>query len=181
MLFHGTLVRLRKMTLDDAKRYHEWRNDPELTQFTYPTIDAYSLADTEKFVEQITQSANSKTYFIEENQHGKPIGITSLIEIDWANRHAEGVIDIGDKNYWGKGYGTEALGLLLELAFCELNLHRISLRVFSFNERAIKSYQKLGFVIEGVQKEVIFRNGEWHDVHFMGLLQRHYLSQHNGD
>ncbi len=103
------------------------------------------------------------------------IGITSLIHIDSYNRNAECIIDIGNKGYWGQGYGKEAFILLLDYAFLELNLHRLSLRVFSFNDRAIKLYKSLGFQHEGTCKEAIFRNGTWHDIEFFALFQRNYI------
>lgn len=102
------------------------------------------------------------------------MGVTSLVGIDYKNRNAECILDIGEKSKWGKGYGTEAMSLLLTYAFLELNLHRLSLRVFSTNEKAIHLYKKIGFVQEGRVKEAVFRNGEWIDSIYMGLLQTYY-------
>ena len=133
---------------------------------------------TSHFVKNIIlNSASSKNYIIEESEGNTAIGVTSLINIDTKNRNAECIIDIGEKEYWGKGYGTEALKMLLEYAFLELNLHRVSLRVFSFNESAIHIYNKIGFRKEGIMRESIYRNGKWHDIIIMGVLKREYLSQ----
>lgn len=182
MLFIGERVRLRKLSSEDAATYHEWRNDLEVMHYTSQSLDVFTLADTESFINSIAESTTSKSYIIEEIKSGKPIGITSLINIDFANRNAECIIDIGDKNYWSKGFGREAFQLLIEFAFKELNLHKVVLRVFSFNERAINLYQKLGFDEEGRLKEQLYRNGAWHDVVFMGFLKRDYLnySKYNG-
>ncbi|MBD7984291.1 GNAT family N-acetyltransferase [Sporosarcina sp. Sa2YVA2] len=174
MLFIGERVRLRKLSSEDAGTYHEWRNDLEVMHYTSPSLDVFTLADTESFITSIAESTTSKSYIIEEIKTGKPIGITSLINIDFTNRNAECIIDIGDKDYWSKGFGREAFQLLLEFAFKELNLHKVVLRVFSFNERAIKLYQKLSFEEEGRLKEQLYRNGAWHDVVLMGLLKRKY-------
>lgn len=174
MLFSGKRVRLRKMSSEDASTYHEWRNDIEVMQFTNPSLDVFTYADTENFVKSITESNNSRSYIIEDIEANKPIGVTSLINIDYGNRNAECIIDIGDKNYWSKGFGKEAFRLLLDFAFNELNLHKVYLRVFSFNERAIKLYQKLGFYKEGELEEQFYRNGAWQNVVFMGLLKRNY-------
>ncbi|TFJ91701.1 GNAT family N-acetyltransferase [Lentibacillus salicampi] len=176
MFFSGERIRLRKMSSEDedVSIYHKWRNDIEVMQFTNPSLDVFTYADTENFVKGITESRNSKGYMIEEVRTDKPIGITSLINIDYGNRNAECIIDIGDKDYWSKGFGREAFSLLLDFAFNELNLHKVYLRVFSFNERAIKLYQKLGFYEEGKLKEQLYRDGAWHDVVFMGLLKRNY-------
>lgn len=174
MFFSGERVRLRKMSSEDVSIYHRWRNDMEVMQFTNPSLDVFTYADTENFVKGITESHNSKGYMIEEVKTNKPIGVTSLINIDYVNRNAESIIDIGDKDYWSKGFGRESFSLLLDFAFNELNLHKVYLRVFSFNERAIRLYQKLGFYEEGKLKEQLYRNGDWHDVVFMGLLKRNY-------
>lgn len=174
MLFNGKRVRLRKMELDDASIYHKWRNDIEVMQFTSLSLDVFTYTDTENFVKIITGSHNSKGYIIEEINTDKPIGVTSLINIDYGNRNAECIIDIGEKEYWSKGFGREAFQLLLDFSFNELNLHKVYLRVFSFNERAINLYQKLGFNEEGKLKEQFYRNGSWHDVVFMGLLKCDY-------
>ncbi|WP_174612739.1 GNAT family N-acetyltransferase [Virgibacillus ihumii] len=176
MFFCGERIRLRKMSSTDydVSIYHKWRNDIEVMQYTNPSLDVFTYADTENFVKSITESHNSKGYMIEEVTTEKPIGITSLINIDFGNRNAECIIDIGDKDYWNKGFGREAFSLLLDFAFNELNLHKVYLRVFSFNERAVRLYQKLGFHEEGKLKEQLYRDRVWHDVVFMGLLKRNY-------
>jgi len=113
---------------------------------------------------------------IVEKQLKAAIGITLLVNIDYKNRNAECIIDIGEKEYWGQGYGTEALTLLLNYAFQELNLHRVSLRVFSFNEKAIHLYKKLEFKEEGAGRQSLFRFGKWHDMIHMGILQGEYVN-----
>ncbi|WP_164670090.1 GNAT family N-acetyltransferase [Virgibacillus doumboii] len=172
MLFESSRIKLRKMISDDVELYHKWRNDMEVMQSTNPFLDMHSLESTTVFVTNtIIGSQSSKCYVIQEKETEKPIGITSLINIDYKNRNAECIIDIGERDYWGKGYGKEAMNLLLEYAFLEMNLHRLSLSVFSFNERAIKLYEKIGFQHEGKSRQSLFRNGEWHDIIHMGILQ----------
>jgi len=178
MLFETDRVFLRKMTVQDTEIYHKWRNDIDVMQTTAPFLDVYGIEETEEFVNQkILKSRSSKCYIIVEKKSNKPIGITSLINIDYKNRNAECIIDIGEKEAWGKGYGSEAMKLLLDFGFLEMNLHRIWLRVFSFNDRAIKLYEKLGFQKEGISREAIFRNGTWHDIIHMGVLQSEYMKQ----
>lgn len=168
------------MTEKDIETYHAWRNDFDVMKTTSPAFDVYSLDETRVFVENvILQSTSSKSYIIEEKGSNTAIGITSLINIDTKNRNAECIIDIGEKDYWGKGYGTEALQLLLQYAFLEFNLHRVSLRVFSFNERAIHLYHKLGFKQEGIIRESLYRNGQWHDIIMMGVLKAEFMEAHN--
>ena len=178
MLFESTRVILRKMTAQDAEIYHVWRNDLEVMQSTAPLLDVYNIEDTEEFVTQtILASHSSKSYIIVDKESQKPIGITSLVHIDYKNRNAECIIDIGDKKAWGKGYGTETMKLLLDFGFLELNLHRMYLRVLSFNIRGIKLYEKVGFQQEGKSRESIFRDGKWHDIIHMSILQKEYLER----
>ncbi|MED3735579.1 GNAT family N-acetyltransferase [Virgibacillus pantothenticus] len=176
-MFHSNRIQLRKMTIEDAEQYHSWRNDVDVMISTNPSLDFYSLLETKAFVEGvILHSSSSKSYIIQDKNTDKAIGITSLINMDHKNRSAECIIDIGEKDYWGKGYAKEALKLLLNYAFLEMNLHRVSLRVFSFNERAIHLYTKLGFKQEGASRQALFRSGNWHDIIHMGILQQEYMT-----
>lgn len=167
-------IKLRKMTLEDTEIYHKWRNDYDVMSYTDPSFDTRTYEETETFVKQVTQANDSKSYIIEYRENEKAIGITSLIHIDTKNRNAECIIDIGEKDYWGQGIGKEALTMLLDYAFLELNLHKVSLRVFSFNDRAITLYEKLGFEKEGELKEQLYRNGGWQHIIMMGLLKRNF-------
>jgi RimJ/RimL family protein N-acetyltransferase len=105
------------------------------------------------------------------------IGNTGLHQIDWKNRMAVFGIVLGEKAYWGQGFGTEAARTILRFAFEELNLHRVELEVFDFNPRAIRSYEKVGFRHEGTRREALFRNGRYQDVHLMSILQEEFLNQ----
>lgn len=178
MLFESERIRLRKMTKEDTGLYHRWRNDVEVMHSTSPFLDIYPMKATEDFVEYaILGSETSKGYIMVDKKKETSIGVVSLINMDYKNRNAECIIDIGEKEYWGKGYGGEALKLLLDYAFYELNLHRVSLRVFSFNERAIHLYKKIGFELEGKSRQTLFRDGKWYDIIHMGILQEEYFGK----
>ncbi|MBE5107601.1 GNAT family N-acetyltransferase [Bacillus thuringiensis] len=178
MLFESSRVRLRKMIKEDTELYHKWRNDIEVMHSTNPSLDVYPMEATKEFVDHvILGSHTAKSYIMVEKGNKIPIGIVSLINIDYKNRNAECIIDIGEKEYWGKGYGAEGLKLLLDYVFYEMNLHRVSLKVFSFNERAIHLYNKIGFQQEGRSRQIVFRDGEWHDIIHMGLLQNEYFEK----
>ncbi|SES61722.1 Protein N-acetyltransferase, RimJ/RimL family [Oceanobacillus limi] len=174
-MFSSNRIALRKVEKKDIEQYHSWRNNTEVMVSTNPSLDQYSLEDTREFVEEVLiNSTSSKSYIIMETEKDTPIGITSLINIDYKNRNAECIIDIGETEYWGQGYATEALHILIHYAFQELHLHRISLRVFAFNEKAIHLYQKLGFQKEGTSRQALYRNGQWHDIIHMGMLAEEY-------
>ncbi|WP_027953687.1 GNAT family N-acetyltransferase [Halobacillus kuroshimensis] len=176
-MFTGERIRLRKVEGKDAAIYHQWRNDTEVMKTTQPHLDVHTYESTEQFIKMITTSDTSKSYMIEEIETSEIVGITSMIGMDYKNRHAEVILDIGEKEKWGKGYGREALERLLDYSFLELNLHKVSLKVYAFNERAVRLYEHTGFTTEGRLKEELFRNGSWHDLLVMALFQTDYLKR----
>ena len=117
MLFDSARLSCRKMTMNDAELYHTWRNDLEVMQSTSPSGYLPNGGD-----QGLRSACNSRHSVFEElsdqaKETGQPIGIMSLVGIDYKNRNAECILDIGDKNYWGRGYGSEAMTLLLDYAF----------------------------------------------------------------
>src|SRR5262249_36130569 len=109
----------------------------------------------------------------------KLIGATGLHEIDLYNRHACFGISIGEKDEWGKGYGTEATEIMTRYAFETLNFNRLWLRVYEFNERGIRSYGRVGFKKEGVMRQDVFREGRYWDTWIMGMLRQEWLAKKN--
>ena len=98
------------------------------------------------------------------------MGSCAFCQVDGENGSAMYHITIGEKDVWGRGYGTEATRLMLDHAFGTLGLHRIALTVFEFNERAIRAYRNCGFVVEGRARESIWRDGRWWDELAMSVL-----------
>jgi RimJ/RimL family protein N-acetyltransferase len=94
--------------------------------------------------------------------------------LDNLNQAAEVAILIGNKDYWSKGYGSEALSLLIDYRFKALNIYNIMLSVYSFNNRAIKMYEKLGFKIIGKRREALRRGKETYDIIFMDILDKEF-------
>ncbi|GAB4308145.1 MAG: hypothetical protein PWQ72_1231 [Pseudothermotoga sp.] len=107
----------------------------------------------------------------------KLVGTTGLHGIDWVNRNAEFGIAITDKNYWNRGFGTEATILMLKYAFEYLNLHRVSLRVYEYNNRAIHVYEKCGFIREGKLRQARYMKGKYYDVLVMSILSGEYFQR----
>lgn len=173
-MFTGKLVKLRAYENGDVEKAQAFVNDPELKYLLMPGVPyPITLADEKNFIEGI--SAFKETYsFAIETLEGEYIGGCGLNNVDWKNRVGTVGIFIGEKKYWGKGYGTDAMKVLIGFIFDEMNLNRIVLNVYSFNERAIKSYEKCGFVKEGVLREALFKSGKYHDEVVMGLLANEY-------
>ena len=175
MLFQSERVLLRKMSFDMVDVFHAWRNDDDLMDAASPYIELHALSETQDFLmNEMLSAKDAKNYLIIDKESGSPIGYTSLINIDFKNRNADFMIEIGEKSFWGKGYAAETLNMILNYAFLEMNLHRISLKVFSFNTRAINLYTSAGFKKEGVLREALYRNGQWHDIIQMGMLHAEY-------
>jgi RimJ/RimL family protein N-acetyltransferase len=110
----------------------------------------------------------------------KLIGGLGLDVVDWATRDSFVGIFLGEREYWGKGCGTDAMRLLLQYAFTELNLWRVSLGVFEYNPRAIRSYEKVGFRHEGKMRQYLNHEGRRWDILYMGILRDEWLQQ-NGE
>lgn len=173
----GKLVRLRAYEKSDLDAVMKWVNDEEVTDllgggvFTYPVS---SLAE-EKFIEAAAGSSDrQKNFAIETLAERRYIGAISFNVIDWQSRHASIGIVIGDKSLWGKGYGTDAMRIMMRLGFDKMNLHRLYLDVHDYNSRAIASYEKCGFKREAVLREHHFRHGKYCDTIVMGILEREY-------
>ena len=118
-------------------------------------------------------------FAIETIEESAFIGGCSTNDIDWKNSVATIGIFIGNKGYLGRGYGTDATKTLVAFLFNQMNINKIRLTCYSFNTRAIESYKKCGFVIEGVLRQKIFKDGKYHDRIAMGLLQNDFISRNN--
>jgi RimJ/RimL family protein N-acetyltransferase len=108
-------------------------------------------------------------------EHEQVIGTIRLDRVDLRDRRASMAIGILDRDSLGQGLGTEANRLVLGYAFRELKLHRISVRVLAFNARAIRSYAKCGFTVEGREREAACVDGTWHDDLIMGILEHEFV------
>jgi RimJ/RimL family protein N-acetyltransferase len=177
----GERVRLRSVEREDIPTFVRWFNDPEVRQYLL-MYEPMSKAKEERWFED---QLDRKDYlFAIEAQIGEQwihIGNTGLHQIDWKNRMAVFGIVLGEKAYWGQGFGTEATRTILRFAFEELNLHRVELEVFEFNPRAIRSYEKVGFRHEGTRRQALFRYGRYQDVHLMAILQEEFLGGLSAD
>ena len=169
----GKRVRLRAVERSDLPKFHEWLNDSEVTDGLL-VILPLSMRDEEKWFENAAQRRPEEQPLAIEIRQGRGwrlIGNLGFFDLDTTNRSAEFGIFIGDKSEWNKGYGTEAVQLLLKHGFETLNLHRICLRVYATNPRARRSYEKAGFVHEGTFREAVYRHGKYADVHVMSVLR----------
>ncbi len=166
----GDKTYLRPIDKDDAPALAAWYNDQELTRFL-TWYRPMNLAQEEDFIKKLQANETDVILGIATREEDRLIGCLGLHQTDLRNRHAVFGIAVGDKTYWGKGHGTEATRLLLDHAFATLNLNRVWLQVIDFNQRAIRSYEKLGFRHEGRLRQHAFREGKYWDSLVMGILR----------
>lgn len=173
-MYTGKLVRLRAYETKDIEAAKTYINDPELKYYLMPGVPfPMTLSDETKFIEGISAFKDNYSFAI-DTLEGHYIGGCGLNNVDWKNRVAMVGIFIGDKDYWGKGYGSDAMTVLINFIFNEMNLNRIMLNVYGFNKRAIKSYEKCGFVKEGLLRQALFKGGQYHDEVIMSILREEY-------
>jgi RimJ/RimL family protein N-acetyltransferase len=177
-IFRGELVRLtaeEPQTL--AAAFSRWNRDSEFTRLLdFDPQHMWSEKKLKEFMEKDLDADPPKEYFfqVRELTEDKLIGFVGLFP-NWAHGNAWVGIGLGEREYWGKGYGTDAMRLALRYAFMELNLHRVTLDVFEYNPRAIRSYEKAGFRPEGRQRQALIRNGKRWDLLEMGILREEWL------
>jgi RimJ/RimL family protein N-acetyltransferase len=172
-IVYGERVRLRAAERKDIEKFHEWINDPEVTEGLALYLPM-SMRDEEDWFEGLAKRPPQEKPLAIECRDGDSwelIGNSGFFDLDHQARSGEIGIMIGDKSHWNRGYGTEAMSLLLRHGFDTLNLNRIFLRVYASNPRAIRSYEKAGFIHEGRLREAVFQRGTSGDVLIMGILR----------
>ncbi|QFF99210.1 N-acetyltransferase [Psychrobacillus glaciei] len=171
-------VQLRELSLDDAEERYQWCLDKEVTKHLnmpkkYPP---FSREETRNWIKICIDKTNGYEQKAILTEQGKHIGWIDLKNIDKLNKNAELGIAIGDKNYWGKRYGLSAMSEMLMWGFNELELNKIWLRVEVDNEKAIKSYKRMGYMEEGILRQDRYRNGEFVDRLRMSVLKTEFLN-----
>ena len=166
---------LRTLTKDDINEtYLSWLNDPETNKYMAAGLEPKRMEDLEAYYEDVSKDKNGIYFVIIDKKTNTHIGNVKLFSIDQRNGICEFGILIGDKNYWGKGVATEATKLALEYAFTKLNLRKVCLGVLKDNEKAVKLYEKTGFVEEGCEKKMYLFNGKYSDALRMGIFKEDF-------
>jgi len=169
----GKNVNLRLLDEDDVPTITRWTNDSEVTQFirlVYPM----TLEQELEYVRSMTGKTDRIILAI-ETKEGVYIGNMGLHKIDLISRIASTGAIIGEKEYWGKGYGSEAKMLLLNYAFNTLNLRKIASSAISFNERSVNYQKKTGAVVEGTRKNQFYKNGQYWDEVLLSIFKEDWI------
>jgi RimJ/RimL family protein N-acetyltransferase len=167
----GELVVLRRHEPGNLPAFRRWYGDAEVARLARYHDGPMRLDEIDRFFQTRALGRESLAMAIHVRGTDRLIGSCAFSQLDGENGSALYHITIGEADAWGHGYGTEATRLMLDHAFGTLSLHRIGLFVFEFNERAIRAYQRCGFVIEGRSRESIWRDGRWWDELAMSVLE----------
>ncbi|HEY0248893.1 MAG TPA: GNAT family protein [Gryllotalpicola sp.] len=162
-------VRLRPIEDADAENIVTWRNNPQVRR-NFIFQQDFTVPMQLGWMETHVRTGKVAQFIIEELQSGRDVGSVFIRDIDHVHRKGEFGIFIGDDTMRGRGIGTRATALILSHGFELLGLNKIFLRVFADNERAIRSYERSGFVREGFLREDVFVDGRFRDLVLMAVL-----------
>jgi RimJ/RimL family protein N-acetyltransferase len=170
-LFVGKLIRLAAPKSDDHETMAKWTENIEywrMFEFN-PAVphgtDYWADSDKEQ-----KEDKNTFSFRIRTLEDDKLIGFLWLFP-SWSDQVTWLAIAIGEPDYWGRGYGSDALRLAIDYSFRELGQHKVVLGVYSYNTRAIRAYEKVGFVHEARHRAMLYRDGQRHDMLLMGILR----------
>jgi RimJ/RimL family protein N-acetyltransferase len=178
-LLRGELVRL---TVEDpetmARLISGWATDSEFDRLLdWDPARILSVKACQKWFEKDYEDEKCQAFAIRTLEGDRIIGEIGLDGIRWTHGDCFVGIGLGEREFWGKGYGTDAMRIILRYAFTELNLQRVTLDVFEYNPRGVRSYEKVGFVHEGRERGTLLRDGRRWDLIFMGILRADWLRQ----
>ena len=176
-LFHGDLVRLTAEEPEIlAPLESQWSADSEYSRLLdWDPAHRFSAKNSQKWIEKQYEKEDNYFFAIRTLDGDRIIGGIGLDGIRWTHGDCFVGIGLGEREFWGKGYGTDAMKIILRYAFTELNLERVTLDVFEYNQRGVHSYEKAGFILEGRQRGQILREGRRWDVIYMGILRQDWL------
>lgn len=173
----GKRIYLRPFTGDDVEWYCEAMLQTKSSKLT-GTKKLFSKEVLQSYLERIASDDERVQFVIALKDNDRPIGEIAIMDMDPSNRSGHLRIAIFNEEDCGQGYGREALLLILDYGFGMMNLNRIELSVYSYNDRAIRAYEKIGFVQEGIQREALYYNHEYHDAIMMSMLAREYRERY---
>lgn len=179
-ILKGELVRLSAIDPDEfGKVFSNWNRDSEFMRFLDSSpMNLRSQKGLKRSLEEELERQKSDTHWftIRALADDKLLGDINLSVYNWTGRDAFVGLGIGEREFWGKGYGTDVMKIILRYAFTEVNLQRVTLNVFEYNPRAIRSYEKTGFRHEGRVRQILNREGKRWDMLFMGILREEWMN-----
>ena len=179
MIYTYGSIRFREPRAEDAAFFQRCMNENAHTQrCLFGWVNGLVTMESEQeYLQERIHGKSSELYYCIENSEGRLIGSCSIFDLDARTRKCTVGLYIADPQARGKGHGGDALELLLLIAFTELNCRKVKLHVYSFNENAIRLYEKKGFAREGVLKDEVFTMGKWHDEYCYALFDEDWLAR----
>lgn len=181
-IFEGARIRLTTVHDDDLPQLAEWLSDFGLQRLVNPGMSfphtADDLLNPDGWFQADLKNEKSQLFAVRTLADDTFVGISAISNMDMFAHHAEVGINLANPDYRGKGYGGEVMLLTMRYGFDQFNLNRIYLKVMSFNTRAIRLYEKLGFVHEAQEREMFFHDGKYFDQIIMGILRTEWEEQY---
>jgi [ribosomal protein S5]-alanine N-acetyltransferase len=168
----GENIYLREVRFTDVNdEYYAWLNDPSINQYLETRFFPRSFQNIEQFVKQMDGKSDEVFFAICWKENHKHIGNIKLGPINWIHRFGDISLLIGNKDYWGKGIATEAIKLVTDFGFNQLNLHKIKAGCYADNIGSKKAFLKVGFQVEGTLKQHFYSNGVYQDAFLLGIVK----------
>ncbi len=175
-MFSGTLVDLRPVRVTDLALLRQWEHDPNIDHWMATTANSLDAREScEQEFDRLLRSPRIKLLALQAKA-GTVVGFIRMNDLDLAARKATLRLFVAPEMQ-GKGYGTDALRILANFCFHELGLHRLGLVVREDNSRALSVYKRLGFVVEGCEREAVWTEGRWLNFLHMGLLAQEWREE----
>jgi RimJ/RimL family protein N-acetyltransferase len=169
-MYDGRYIRLRPFEWEDAEKYRAWVNDSQIVSLV-DRVRPVTAEEHRRWYDTIVSDPHCVIFAIEVRPKKRFVGCVWLYGIDHRHRHAEVRIVIGDKQYWGRGIGREAISGIVQFAFGKLDLHKVYAYVLATNPRAAETFKTAGFVREGLLRGERYVDGEFVDVLRFGLVR----------
>ena len=174
-IIEGKRTMMRSIERKDLEYTLKWANDPEIAYYTGYMLPI-SMEMELKWYEGLLAAEDRRTFII-ETKDNDVIGLTAILNIDWKNRKAELSMLIGNKKYWGKGYGRESVRTMLNHIFNNMGMNKVYGRIIDYNQAALKMDLAAGYSQEGYIKEDILIQGEYHDRYLIGITKAEFNQQ----
>jgi RimJ/RimL family protein N-acetyltransferase len=176
LILEGQGVVLTPLHFNNIYKHFEWNNDAELNRLDNELpYEKEPFSEFKKRFEEMVYHPGSQNIDFEIYADGRLIGIAYVVNISHHNKHCAVGITIGNREYWGRGCGRESLELLLEYCYKELGMHRVSAETFEYNEAWRKLVRDAGFKRDGVERDYLFRDGEYWDKEVYSMLANEYV------
>ena len=181
-MYDGKLVRLRDLRLADAETCLKWVNDLDTARKCGGGAQMpYTIENERDFIANFAGRKPDQYHFGVETRDGHFVGVCSYTQVDWKNRNCVIGWFIGDTAMRGRGLGTDMIKTLLKICFHELDMHKVYLEAYEFNQGALRLYERMGFVLEAVYRKRAYSMGRrWDEMHY-SMLRSEYEARYGGE